>query len=1072
MEQLWRRIGQALASNTKAVLAVCAVVTAVTAIGLTNLEFATGQDSYLDSESDIAQDNERYQDLFGGENMVVLFTVDEGSTVVDLFTPSNLAAFAEIDAELEANEALDVVITPVSAMKWTENLVLSGTATQILGDAIAREPDPDGAAIRVADGAITVQRLTAAGAPEFENPDWVRFLLFDNSGFEVTESGELVVPPDSELKIRKALQSFFPDPTHALMAATVVGNASLDELALGSEAIQDAVGSRSFENATVIITGTPTFLTDINDYLQGGMLTLGAIALGVMLIVLAVAFPVRWRLLPLASVVAGVIWGFGIFGYLGIGLSLVTISGLPILIGIGIDFAIQVHARVEEECGVRPDASPFAETMARIGPPLLMALVAAVISFMVMQISRVPMIRDFGVLLSIGIVSLLAAGIAIPVSVLADHERKSPSKGAAEGGVVERAVVRLGSLPRAAIPALVALAVALPIVGLILEGGSEIESDPINWADQGSDSVINARQLEDEVGFATTMGVFIQTDGAAENGIFTDEMAAFVHDAARANLEAEPTLVQASSLVTTVSYLLEIPGATSLPPTGADLLAAYQVAPPAVQRLLVGPEGNTAQILFRVGPSSLDDRAGLIDRIEANLADPGDGAARPADSSVTVAGLARVGVGLLNNLEANRSALTVVALLLVAAWVLARSLNVAQTALTMVPILLAVGTSATVVAVLGITLSPLTTVGGPLVIATCAEFSVLLIARYKDERRRGLDAVEASAMASRRTGRAFTASALTTIGGFGVLIFAALPLLQDFGAIVTLNIAIALLSALIVVPPLVVWADQKGFFVADTPIGTRPVMGPATALAGVTFLALLIVGGIIIADAVEEPAEASLTAVTVPAGSPATIPPATTTPPTTEPAVGDTLPPGPAERPGGLVSGAIYDAFTGAGVDPGVARCAADELVATTPEADLLALGIASTPRSEEASALIVEAALACGVPPEVLDALAGTPPPSDGETAATTLPPGPAERPGGLVSGAIYDAFTGAGVDPGVARCAADELVATTPEADLLALGIASTPRSEEASALIVEAALACGVPPEVLDALAGATG
>ena len=229
-------------------------------------------------------------------------------------------------------------------------------------------------------------------------------------------------------------------------------------------------------------------------------------------------------------------------------------------------------------------------------------------------------------------------------------------------------------------------------------------------------------------------------------------------------------------------------------------------------------------------------------------------------------------------------------------------------------------------------------------------------------------------MASRRTGRAFTASALTTIGGFGVLIFAALPLLQDFGAIVTLNIAIALLSALVVVPPLVVWADQKGFFIADHAVGERVAMGPATAMAGVVFLALAIAGGVIVAAALEDPVEASLPVVTGPAGTPATVPPSTTAPPTTEaPAVGDTLPPGPPERPSGLVAGAIYDAFTGAGVDPGVARCAADALIDKTPEADLLALGIASDPRPDEANALIVEAALACGISQDVLDALAGT---------------------------------------------------------------------------------------------------
>ena len=80
-----------------------------------------------------------------------------------------------------------------------------------------------------------------------------------------------------------------------------------------------------------------------------------------------------------------------------------------------------------------------------------------------------------------------------------------------------------------------------------------------------------------------------------------------------------------------------------------------------------------------------------------------------------------------------------------------------------------------------------------------------------EERRQGLSAREATDVASARTGLAFFTSALTTIGGFAVLIFSALPLLRDFGLIVTLNVAVALLSALVVLPPLLVWADDRGW---------------------------------------------------------------------------------------------------------------------------------------------------------------------------------------------------------------------------------------------------------------------
>ena len=48
-----------------------------------------------------------------------------------------------------------------------------------------------------------------------------------------------------------------------------------------------------------------------------------------------------------------------------------------------------------------------------------------------------------------------------------------------------------------------------------------------------------------------------------------------------------------------------------------------------------------------------------------------------------------------------------------------------------------------------------------------------------------------------------------------MLVFSALPLLSDFGLIVTMNVAVALLSALVVMPPLLVWADSRGLIGAD-----------------------------------------------------------------------------------------------------------------------------------------------------------------------------------------------------------------------------------------------------------------
>ena len=88
------------------------------------------------------------------------------------------------------------------------------------------------------------------------------------------------------------------------------------------------------------------------------MLTLGAIAVAIMIVILLLFFNVRWRLLPLAVILIGVIWAFGLAGYLGIPLTIVTIAGLPVMLGIGIDYAIQMHARVEEEVVIDRVAAP------------------------------------------------------------------------------------------------------------------------------------------------------------------------------------------------------------------------------------------------------------------------------------------------------------------------------------------------------------------------------------------------------------------------------------------------------------------------------------------------------------------------------------------------------------------------------------------------------------------------------------------------------------------------------------------------------------------------------------------
>jgi predicted RND superfamily exporter protein len=85
-------------------------------------------------------------------------------------------------------------------------------------------------------------------------------------------------------------------------------------------------------------------------------------------------------------------------------------------------------------------------------------------------------------------------------------------------------------------------------------------------------------------------------------------------------------------------------------------------------------------------------------------------------------------------------------------------------------------------------------------------------------------------IAATRIGRAIVASGLTVTGGFAVLAFSGFPLLEAFGKVTALNVGLALLSALIVLPPLLVWLDQRMGLLWRPSASPRPSPGEAAPL--------------------------------------------------------------------------------------------------------------------------------------------------------------------------------------------------------------------------------------------------
>jgi uncharacterized protein len=746
--------------------------TAVLAGGLPRLEFDSSQETMVPSTSQVYLDNLKYQESFGGELMVVVLDGE----VRRLFTPGNRAALAAIESDLAGTGRFSTIIGPDTAMEFAHRQVdIAGPLmlAALERDKAAAADQAERDALQAAfDGrtAADAERLGAVGERSLDNRRYVEFLLFDEDG-----------------EIRAANAGAFPDATHALLVVHLRGNMSLAEQGIAVEDVEGAVRRHPLDGIGTMVTGTATLTDEVNDRTRSEMARSGLYSLAAMVVVLLLVFRARWRLLVLPVIAVAMIWAFGAIGYLGIPLTMVTMSGLPILVGLGVDFAIQVHARYEEEAVRHADALPRA--LAGIGPALLVALVAAAAGFLALRISPVPMIDDFSVLLGVGTGVLLVAVLAFVPVVLVWRDRRHGPRSVRERRHlgVERLVVALTTAARQRTPVVVGLALVVAALGFLVNPRIPVESDSEKFVASDSPVLRDLHALRDVAGTSADAGFMVEADD-----VMRADVLAWMTRYERRQLERQPTVLVSSNSIASITA--QVTGST---PTPEDVRTVMESAPPGIRDTFLDAGNGRAQMLFGVGNLSLDELDELLDGMTAD-------AARDAPPGVKVvpSGLALIGIETIDTFQEGREPMTFAALAAVLVW-LVISLRSARTALAaLVPVVTAVGASSLAIYLLGVQVSVLGALSSPLVIAVCTEFSVLIIERYREERRRGLEPDSAIATASSSIGRAFTVSGLTIAAAFGVVALSDFPLLASFGAVVAVNVVAAMVCALVILPPI------------------------------------------------------------------------------------------------------------------------------------------------------------------------------------------------------------------------------------------------------------------------------
>src|SRR6266536_1478503 len=252
-------------------------------------------------------------------------------------------------------------------------------------------------------------------APQLNDPSFVSKIVFDDA------KGPGVP------KARFAY--IFPNKNSALIQVRFRPDLSEHERDEAIDLVRAAVAMPEWKlpngKGTYVVTGAPVVVSDLTSAISHSLIVLLIAALVVMALTLALVFRARMRLLPLAVAVAAAGLTFGLLSLAGASLTMASIAVLPVLIGLAVDYAIQLQSRVQEAQAAGDDIeAAVARTAAGGAPTVATAAAATAAGFLVLALSPVPMVRGFGLLLVAGIALALGCALTLGVAALAASARR------------------------------------------------------------------------------------------------------------------------------------------------------------------------------------------------------------------------------------------------------------------------------------------------------------------------------------------------------------------------------------------------------------------------------------------------------------------------------------------------------------------------------------------------------------------------------------------------------------------------------------------------------------------------
>jgi hydrophobe/amphiphile efflux-3 (HAE3) family protein len=765
------RIGRVSATRTTAVFVAVLLLIGTAGVGLLGVQMNMGMELYLEDDSETTQNWEELQDDFDTGNVV--FAVVETDGEADVLDPETIRSVDNLTREYQSE-----VDAAASVTSYTQILAQDGQLPETRAEAAARLAAFENAS-------ETNEQMLGNLVPDYGEEN--------STALVQLQYGSAEVPDD-----RDDLFGFMPPSENEVVA----------------EQIDGATASVTMpEGATVTLTGGPIFEEAAFGLMLPEMLTLFALAFVVILTTMTLAMRGRLRktrrvVIPLATTLVALLAMVGMMGFVGFDFNAIMLGVMPVALGLGIDYGLQIQTRYveERERGRGPvDAAGIAARTA--GRSLTLALGTTLVGLGSLLAADVPPVRQFGLTAAFSVLVSMALSLTLLIALLTifddgdtASDTSSTDKRTPSGGI-ERVAGVLGRGITARPLAVVVVFGLVITAGLAAYPMVQTQDDMFDyWPD--TDEKADLQNLQSTVESPNVVYVVVEGEDIYDNQTQLDAVSDF-----EAEIQQTDHVVTSLSPVSAVEMQPGTGGVAAdsdtrqqqfdrlqradMPPVGAQ---AFDETPDRllVQLYVEDIDGGEESDVIATTESTANGTLGGMDaRVSGNIV-----INRNVIQNVT-AGLTRTtllsfGAGLVFLALALRSSRESV--------VLVGSVAASTMALVAGGMFL-----------IGVPWNPLTVTTASIVFGVGITYGIHVYERFREELTvSGVSPEDAIQAAITAKARPVVGSGATTMFGFGVLIVSDFPVLSNFGLAIALAMGLALVSAFVFMPVVVLLLARLG----------------------------------------------------------------------------------------------------------------------------------------------------------------------------------------------------------------------------------------------------------------------